>query len=196
MIAGESLRNSRQHPARVCSVEEESKFGNAARQTRRGMTFRNVASNGGFVSRLGAPRRDEGARNFRSISPRRRGPRERRRKFALSHRTTQSIHHSCCSFRGDESARYTREGGAVENLTSETPVKLAANNLYWNNAHKSEPGLESMEPKRVSERKHREKHNKEDTEQPSGLINRSREIIRMGERLFAIKLRVPMRSAC
>lgn len=124
------------------------------------MTFRNVASNGGFVSPPGAPRafslslspggtggrweREGGqARNFRSIPLRGRTSQGEEAQICAITSDNKSIHHIAAVLSAEMRARGR---GHVENLSSETPVKLAADNLYRDNLHKSEPGIESIEP--------------------------------------------------
>lgn len=76
-----------------------------------------------------------GTRNFRSILLRQ--TRERRRKFALSHRTPSPSITAATVLSAEMRPRYTRRIQRarfaveyIENLTSGTPVKLTANNLY------------------------------------------------------------------
>lgn len=167
---------------------EESNLGNAARQTRRRMTFHNVASNGGFVSPPGASRSLSAAARRREISVRSYGdadPGERRRKFALSHRTPgPSITAAAAALPAVMRARDTPEISTrrrgrehPENLTSGTPVKLAANKLHRNNK-RTNTSRGSIDRSRARARKRAETPRKSAIKkryQPSSLINRPRD---------------------
>lgn len=88
-----------------------------------------------FSSRLAYRYRSEDEKlpfDFTAAEHQRDRERERERKFALSHRThSPSITAAAIISAKDVAAIHSkmRGRGHVENLTSKTPVKLAANNL-------------------------------------------------------------------
>ncbi|KYN39272.1 hypothetical protein ALC56_06349 [Trachymyrmex septentrionalis] len=96
------------------------------------MTFRCAALNGGFFVLPCAVRDEKFPFDLIAVDL------GKKAQICAITSDTQSIHHSChCSFCGDETRRYTRRiqrprfaAEHVENLTSGTPVKLTANNLY------------------------------------------------------------------